>query len=117
MNLTFKIHSYSLCSSESSLNKTVLLAQYYFMHHFFLTAETTSHVTCSMAKKSSTAQHTRSSERSSNRGEADDDLKPKVKQEKDVHLWNISPPALEYTDDEGPITQDFEGMVILEKKR
>ena len=71
-----------------------------------------------MEKKSSTSQHTRSSERSSNRGEDDDDPKPKVEQEKDVHLWNISQStsrALEYADDEGPNTQDFEGRLSLTK--
>ena len=69
-----------------------------------------------MAMKASTSQHTCSSERSSNRGEKDDNPKPNVKQEKDVHLWNISQStsrALEYTDDEGPNTQDFEGRLCV----
>ena len=119
MNMTFKMYSYILCVAH----KVLYIKQYYHRLNVtlcivFLTAETSSPVTRSMAKKSSTAQHTRSSDRSSNQGEADDDPKPKVKQEKDVHLWNISQStsrALEYTDDEGPNTQDFECMVIMEK--
>ena len=86
--------------------------------YLFLSAETTSPVTRSMVMKVSTAQHTRSSEHSSNRGEDDDDPKPKVKQEKDVHLWNISQStsrALKYTVEEGPNTQYFEGRLSWKK--
>ena len=68
-----------------------------------------------MAKKKESPPRTRSSER---QAKAQTDGKPpdvarKVQLE---HLWNISQStsrALDYSDEEGPNTQDFEGLHIL----
>ena len=68
-----------------------------------------------MAKKKESPPQTRSSER---RAKAQTDGKPPdvARKGQSENLWNISQStsrALDYSDEEGPTTQDFEGLQIL----